>query len=108
VTSGGMHRKPNAPPGWYAHPTMANTQRYWDGDGWTDHVAPTSSHAAPRGSSSGLVTMGYVLAVLFPIGGFVCGLVLISKGKGQTGALVIILSVVLTVVWAYVLWCVGV
>ena len=52
--------------------------------------------------------MGYVLAVLFPIGGFVCGLVLISKGKGQTGALVIILSVVLTVVWAYVLWCVGV
>ena len=52
--------------------------------------------------------MGYVLAVLFPIGGFVCGLVLVGKGHGRTGALVIILSVVLTVVWAYVLSSVGV
>lgn len=28
------------PAGWYAHPSMADTQRYWDGSKWTDHVAP--------------------------------------------------------------------
>lgn len=28
------------PAGWYPHPTMAGTQRYWDGAKWTDNVAP--------------------------------------------------------------------
>jgi hypothetical protein len=32
--------KPKAPAGWYKHPSMVNTQRYWDGQAWTDHVAP--------------------------------------------------------------------
>lgn len=27
-------------PGWYCHPTMAETQCYWDGAGWTDKIAP--------------------------------------------------------------------
>lgn len=30
----------SAGPGWYPHPSMAGTQRYWDGSKWTDHVAP--------------------------------------------------------------------
>ena len=33
---------PAAAPGWYPHPTMAGTQAYWDGQQWTDHVAPAS------------------------------------------------------------------
>lgn len=28
------------PPGWYPDPKMANTQRYWDGERWTDNAAP--------------------------------------------------------------------
>ena len=30
----------NAQPGWYPHPSMANTRRYWNGEAWTDHIAP--------------------------------------------------------------------
>ncbi len=26
--------------GWYRDPSMANTQRYWDGNQWTEHVQP--------------------------------------------------------------------
>lgn len=39
------------PPGWY--PTQSGQTRYWDGQRWTDHVAPpsppqaTSSYAVP-------------------------------------------------------------
>lgn len=32
--------------GWYPHPTMAATVRYWDGEAWTDHIAPASAHHA--------------------------------------------------------------
>ncbi len=32
--------KPKAPAGWYPHPTMAATRRYWDGEAWTDNIAP--------------------------------------------------------------------
>lgn len=28
------------PPGWYPDPKMAGTQRYWDGEAWTDGIAP--------------------------------------------------------------------
>lgn len=35
-----------APAGWYPHPSMAATQRYWDGQAWTDHVAPATAGPA--------------------------------------------------------------
>lgn len=35
----------NAPPGWYPHPSMAGTRRYWDGQVWTDHIAPMDAPA---------------------------------------------------------------
>lgn len=28
-------------PGWYADPSMAQTRRYWNGEKWTDHLAPS-------------------------------------------------------------------
>lgn len=31
---------PTAPAGWYPHPTMTATQAYWDGQAWTEHIAP--------------------------------------------------------------------
>lgn len=33
-------RRQPPPAGWYPHPTMADTRRYWDGARWTDHIAP--------------------------------------------------------------------
>ena len=35
-----------APPGWYPDPTAPGTQRYWDGQAWTDHHAPLAGPAA--------------------------------------------------------------
>ncbi len=34
---------PPIPAGWYPHPTMVNTVRYWDGSKWTDQIAPDST-----------------------------------------------------------------
>lgn len=36
---------PTAPPGWYPDPTQRNEYRYWDGAGWSDHVANRGSVA---------------------------------------------------------------
>jgi Protein of unknown function (DUF2510) len=33
-------RPPDVTPGWYRDPDRANTQRYWDGERWTDDHAP--------------------------------------------------------------------
>ncbi len=43
-----MTQGQTAPAGWYPHPEMASTMRYWDGQAWTDHIAPAS--AAPSTS----------------------------------------------------------
>lgn len=40
-----QQRKADA--GWYPHPSMAATQRYWDGEKWTDHIAPASETPRP-------------------------------------------------------------
>lgn len=35
--------------GWYPHPKMPGTQRYWDGEKWTEHVAPMPPPSKPTG-----------------------------------------------------------
>lgn len=56
----------SAAPGWYPHPQMANTLRYWDGKAWTDQVAPAPVAAPPSRSGPGVFTIavGVLLAVL--------------------------------------------
>jgi hypothetical protein len=49
------------PPGWYPDPTMAQTQRYWDGAKWGDHVAPMQNTTASTSGSSALL-VGVILA----------------------------------------------
>lgn len=39
----------NPPPGWYDDPDMVDTVRYFDGEFWTDKVAPASSHRVDEG-----------------------------------------------------------
>lgn len=58
--------RPAAPPGWYPHPEMANTQAYWDGTAWTGQVAPAAPPADPNASTLAsllLVTLAVVIAV---------------------------------------------
>lgn len=44
------------PAGWYPHPTMAGTQRYWDGASWTDNIAPVHPpDSTPPGQSQILI-----------------------------------------------------
>jgi hypothetical protein len=40
------------PAGWYPHPSMADTQRYWDGQKWTEDIAPMSRVSVPDQTDS--------------------------------------------------------
>ena len=37
----------NPTPGWYSDPEVPGQQRYWDGERWTEHVAPLVHLDAP-------------------------------------------------------------
>jgi uncharacterized protein DUF2510 len=51
------------PAGWYPHPTMAGTQRYWDGENWTDHVAPLTPAPTPTLSGPSVFTIAAGVAL---------------------------------------------
>lgn len=51
--SDGEETKPKAPAGWYPHPSMAQTRRYWDGAKWTDHIAPDDTNHSPAPAKPG-------------------------------------------------------
>jgi uncharacterized membrane protein YhaH (DUF805 family) len=100
--------RPKARPGWYPHPRMADTQRYWDGERWTSHIAPM----APKPTvtvrqlstidRSGEVVGACVLAVVLPIVGFFYGAYLVTKDEPK-GWLAIVVSAVAFLVWVTVL-----
>lgn len=51
-----------APAGWYPHPSMPGTQRYWDGAKWTEHVAPLAPRAE-KTSGPGVLTIARGVAL---------------------------------------------
>src|SRR3954469_9418866 len=74
------------PAGWY--PDNTGQQRYWDGNGWTDHVAPGAVQpvpvygqamvAAPTQDEITMATLCHALAIFF---GFLAPLIiLLVKG----------------------------
>lgn len=86
--------------GWYPDPSKPRTQRYWDGEQWTDHYAPLDERrTAPEEKSDleGTDIVGYVLAVLMPLIGFIIGCVRLNKSKH--GIWIIVTSVVAFIVW---------
>lgn len=96
-------RAKQVPAGWYPHPTMAETQRYWDGAAWTAHIAPGVPDAYKRpqqvqvvkiaeADTRSLQAAAYVFAILLPIVGFILGIVLLAKGKTGPGAAAMILA----------------
>ena len=71
----------NAPAGWHPDPESPGILRYWDGQAWTNHRAPAPTAAAPppQRDQSGLVTLGFAMAIFFPLAGFIIGIVLERK-----------------------------
>lgn len=62
-------RAQSPPPGWYPHPTMAATQRYWDGSTWTENIAPVNDAGRRPVDEKKLkaVAWGISLAFLLPV-----------------------------------------
>lgn len=42
----------NPPANWYPDPTVAGQRRYWDGQKWTEHVAPAEQPGGPAAATS--------------------------------------------------------
>ena len=62
---------------------------------------------APQRDDSGLVTAGFVAAILLPIVGIIIGIVLLGRGRGSQGAGVIITSIVAMIVFSAILASTG-
>jgi hypothetical protein len=81
---------------------MADTQRYWDGERWTDHIAPgapaPASSPVAVGVSNGLIAGGVLSALLIPFVGFILGIVLLAKNE-SSGWLVLLLSLASAALW---------
>ena len=94
--------EPAIPAGWYAHPTMADTQRYWDGHAWTDHIAPGAPPWQRTQEENrrldGLMTAALLMMIFLPIGGFIAGCVLLTR-KALAGTLIMFFSLVSAFVW---------
>lgn len=98
----------SAAAGWYAHPSMADTQQYWDGQQWTDHVAPglprraqqAATQAEDEKHNGALTVAGLVLMVVFPIGGFIVGCILLAKKAVTVGVVIMLLSFASGYFWA--------
>lgn len=96
---------PTMPAGWYPDPKMADTQRYWDGERWSDHVAPANAAPAAdleaRRQSSNLETWGWLGAIFLTPVGFVIAIVMMSRGQSAgRAAMMLALSVVMTLLGA--------
>lgn len=59
---------PNVPAGWYPDPTQPGSQRYWDGNEWTDQRAPLPQGQAKSGSWSPSASPRLVIGLLGAIG----------------------------------------
>lgn len=51
------------PAGWYPHPGMQGTLGYWDGERWTEQVAPATAAAERSGPSAFTIARGVALGI---------------------------------------------
>lgn len=96
-------------PGWYAKDPY--TMEYWDGAEWTGRTRPntgggTVATAEDTEGAGALVVIGYILAVLMPLIGFILGLVAVTrpvKAKSKHGVWIIVVSIVAFILWIVIL-----
>jgi hypothetical protein len=110
------------PAGWYDDPKMVNTRRYWDGQKWTEHrqevsppaplipgvarnvempvifQSPRSLLTAQGNEARTLFRWGLAMAILFPIIGFIIGIILLGK-RATWGVRVMILSILMAAIY---------
>ncbi|AJR17973.1 hypothetical protein KR76_00335 [Pimelobacter simplex] len=82
---------------------MTSTQRYWDGERWTDNVAPLTSlppHAMDAGSSKQVIT---ALVVAASVGG---GILSQQSVSVMSGSGIVWTGVALCVAASFVTWVV--
>ncbi|MGA8745107.1 MAG: DUF2510 domain-containing protein [Solirubrobacterales bacterium] len=84
-------------PGWYPDPLGGAGQRYWDGQRWLDNTPPKGTDS----KNDGLVTAGWITAILFPLIGLIVGIV-VSGRNDKRGTSIIIAAVVAFVVWIFI------
>jgi hypothetical protein len=84
--------KPLPPAGWYSDPEQPQTQRYWNGEQWTDQRAPMAPKQEDKGAGV-LVVVSYLAALFIPIIGFILGIVLLVRRQTGHGLAVVLISV---------------
>lgn len=77
--------KPKAKAGWYPHPSMADTRRYWDGQKWTDNIAPMEKPKEVVSDRSVKAIAG-TLALLFVVPAVLLTLIGPSYGVNECGS----------------------
>lgn len=88
------------PAGWYPYPSMAGTQRYWDGARWTDHMAPLApARIQVPPNNDTLKVVGWLCVFLFPVAAFVIGFVIGSRSEQTHGLVMVLASVAASTVW---------
>lgn len=90
-------------PGWYPDPTQVDTVRYFNGSEWTEQTAPAP---AKQTGGSGLVP-GMVFGAIFPVVGFVWGLVCMMRGYAMDGFTLWLWSLVWALAWIVVALLIG-
>jgi hypothetical protein len=92
--------QPQFAPGYYPDPNDPKVERYYDGKKWTDNRQPiraSGGSGEKEQEASGTIVVGYILAIIIPIVGFIIGLTQINKNRH--GVWVVVVSVVAFVVW---------
>ena len=90
-----MTEQQTTPAGWYPHPSMTGTLGYWNGERWTENVAPMGggvvpAKAAPQDINGALLVLGYLLAVMFPIGGLIVAAAIWRQSETHAGSMIAI------------------
>lgn len=87
-------------PGWYPHQDTPQALRYWDGQKWTENLAPVAQPVAQSAKASdGLVVAGLITMIFIPIIGFVIGIIVAAKGRAGVGVLMLVVSLVASIYW---------
>jgi hypothetical protein len=120
-----MHPPPtHVPPGWYPDPNGLPTQRWWDGQRWTDQLAPLVAAGALRTPAAdyaygptGAAAANHrkvqarhheayrqltLFAVLIPLVGFVLGILYLTKSRAvdrKLGEHLVVCAIVANLIW---------